>query len=73
MHFIICLTDVLEYFQVVKNGIIIVFQIMLDSLSDRKVQTFIIRKTFVENGMTFHSDFMLFHVLFGSLTFETAT
>ena len=59
MDFVICLSYVLEYFQVVKYCVIVVLQIMFDSLSDRKIQTLVIRKSLAENCMALHRDFML--------------
>lgn len=73
VNFVVCLPDVLEYLEVVKDCVVVILQIVFDALSDREIQTFVICQSLAEHGPAGHRDLVLLHVLLGALALKAAT
>ena len=72
VHLVVGLTDVLKYLEVIKDGIVVVLQIVLNSLPDRLVQAVIIVEPSIEGDSTLHRHLVSLDADLGSRSLKAA-
>ena len=73
MNLVIGLSDILENLQVVKNCVIVVLQVVLDTLSNRLIQTVVIVKMLFKDNLALHCYLVRCHVFGCSHALEAAS
>ena len=73
VHLVVSLTDVLEYLEVIKDSVVVVLQIVLDSLPDRLVQAIIIVEPSIEGDAALHRHLVSLDADLGSRSLEAAS
>ena len=72
VHLVVGLADVLKYLEVIKDSVVVVLQIVLDSLPDRLVQAVIIVEPSIEGDSTLHRHLVSLGADLGSRSLKAA-